>query len=194
MASYIGVTNPRVTSTVFGGDQLPKQWLLRPISMAAACWLLVADGFPKTAETASHFVGAFSRSPAHPVNVKASSRTMILIPAAYPYLRALSVIVAPTSASGTMRLGGGSIAWANRDVRMTDDSESAWHREQIAKKTAHFSMSWKRVTPRGRGLSRDPIRDPQGADRPIRTYRRRQRKAVRPHTVSEPSCKRIITQ
>jgi hypothetical protein len=67
------------------GDQLPKQWLLRPISMAAARWLLVADGIPKTAETASHFVGAFSRSPAHPVNVKASSRTMILIWAAYPY-------------------------------------------------------------------------------------------------------------
>jgi hypothetical protein len=67
------------------GDQFPKQWLLRPISIAAACWRLVADGFPKTAETASHFVGAFSRSPAHPVNIKAnSSAATILIRRAYP--------------------------------------------------------------------------------------------------------------
>jgi hypothetical protein len=53
--------------------------LFRPISIAAASWLRVADGFDKTADTASHFVGAFSRSPAHPVNMKASSRTTILI-------------------------------------------------------------------------------------------------------------------
>jgi hypothetical protein len=59
--------------------QLPKQWLLRPISIAAASWLRVVDGFAKTAETALHFVGACSRSPAHPVNMKASNRTMILI-------------------------------------------------------------------------------------------------------------------
>jgi hypothetical protein len=59
--------------------QLPKQWLLRPISIAAASWLRVVDGFAKTAETALHFVGACSRPPAHPVNMKASNRTMILI-------------------------------------------------------------------------------------------------------------------
>jgi hypothetical protein len=58
---------------------------LRPISIAAARWLFVADGFPKTAETASHFVGALSRSPAHPVNIKAnSSAATILILTAYP--------------------------------------------------------------------------------------------------------------
>jgi hypothetical protein len=55
------------------------------ISIAASSWRRVVDGFDKTAETASHFVGAFSRSPAHPVNVKASSRTMILIRAAYSF-------------------------------------------------------------------------------------------------------------
>jgi hypothetical protein len=73
------------TSLYVRGDQLPKQWLLRPISIAAACWLLVAAGFPRTAETASHLVGAFSRSPAHPVNIKAnSSAAKILIRSAYP--------------------------------------------------------------------------------------------------------------
>jgi len=64
--------------------QLPKQWLVRPISIAAASWLRVADGFDKTAETASHFVGALSRSPVHPANMKANIRTMILIRAVYP--------------------------------------------------------------------------------------------------------------
>jgi hypothetical protein len=67
------------------GDQLPKQWLLRPISIAAARWPFVADGFPKTAETASHLVGAFSRSPAHPASIKAnSSAATIFIRPAYP--------------------------------------------------------------------------------------------------------------
>jgi hypothetical protein len=65
------------------GGQFPKQWLFRPISIAAASWLRVTDGFPKTAETASHFVGAFIRSPAHPVNMKPSSITMILIRVVY---------------------------------------------------------------------------------------------------------------
>jgi hypothetical protein len=63
--------------------QFPKQWLVRPISIAAASWRGVVDGFDKTAETASHLVGVFSRSPAHPVNIKANSRIMILIPAVY---------------------------------------------------------------------------------------------------------------
>jgi hypothetical protein len=64
------------------GVQFPKQWLFRPISIAAASWLRVTDGFDKTAETASHFVGALSRSPAHPVKIKADNRTMILMRAA----------------------------------------------------------------------------------------------------------------
>jgi len=67
------------------GVQFPKQWLSRPISIAAASCLRVTDGFDKTAETASHFVGALRRSPAHPVNIKANSRTMILIRPIYPY-------------------------------------------------------------------------------------------------------------
>jgi hypothetical protein len=58
--------------------------LSRPISIAAATWSRVADGFDKTAETASHFVDALSRSPVHPVNAKANSRAMILIRAVYP--------------------------------------------------------------------------------------------------------------
>jgi hypothetical protein len=61
------------------GDQFPKQWLFRPISIAAASCRRVVDGFDNTAETASHFVGAFSRSPAHPVSVNTSSMIMILI-------------------------------------------------------------------------------------------------------------------
>jgi hypothetical protein len=65
--------------------QFPKQWLFRPISIAAASCLRVTDGFDKTAETASHFVGAFRRSPAHPVNITANRRIMILIRAIYPY-------------------------------------------------------------------------------------------------------------
>jgi hypothetical protein len=69
----------------FAGDQFPKQWLLRPISIAAARWRFVADEFPKTAETASHLVGAFSRSPAHPASIKAnSSAAKIFIRSAYP--------------------------------------------------------------------------------------------------------------
>jgi hypothetical protein len=67
------------------GDQLPKQWLLRPISIAAARWPFVADEFPKTAETASHLVGAFSRSPAHPASIKANnSAAKIFIRSTYP--------------------------------------------------------------------------------------------------------------
>jgi hypothetical protein len=65
--------------------QFPKQWLFRPISIAAASCLRVTDGFDNTAETASHFVGAFRRSPAHPVNITANRRIMILIRATYPY-------------------------------------------------------------------------------------------------------------
>jgi hypothetical protein len=65
------------------GVQFPKQWLLRPISIAAASCLRVTVGFDKTAETASHFVGAFRRSPAHPVNISANRRIMILIRAIY---------------------------------------------------------------------------------------------------------------
>jgi hypothetical protein len=64
--------------------------LLRPISIAAASWLRVVDGFDKTAETASHFVGVLSRSPPHHANMKANSRTMILILAVYPNSVALS--------------------------------------------------------------------------------------------------------
>jgi hypothetical protein len=60
-------------------DQFPKQWLFRPISIAAASCRRVVGGFDNTAETASHFVGAFSRSPAHPVSIQASRMTMILI-------------------------------------------------------------------------------------------------------------------
>jgi hypothetical protein len=67
------------------GDQFPKQWLLRPISIAAARWPFVVDELPKTAETASHLVGAFSRSPAHPASIKAnSSAAKIFIRPAYP--------------------------------------------------------------------------------------------------------------
>ena len=47
--------------------------------MADATWARVADGFAKTAETASHFVGALKRSPAHPANVRANNMAMILI-------------------------------------------------------------------------------------------------------------------
>src|SRR5258708_17501912 len=54
------------------GGHVPKHRLCRPISIAAATWPRVADGFDKTAETASHFVDAFSRSPAQPVNMKAN--------------------------------------------------------------------------------------------------------------------------
>jgi hypothetical protein len=72
------------------GSQFPKQWLFRPISIAAASWRRVVDGFDKTAETASHFVGALSRSPAHAANMKANSRTMSLIRTAYPYWRFVS--------------------------------------------------------------------------------------------------------
>jgi hypothetical protein len=85
------------------GVQFPKQWLLRPISIAAASCLRVTDGFDKTAETASHFVGAFSRSPAHPVNISANRRIMILIRAIYPYLpplRGLSRVCRLQGASG----------------------------------------------------------------------------------------------
>jgi hypothetical protein len=67
----------------FAWRQFPKQWLVRPISIAAASWRGVVDGLDKTAETASHFVGALSRSPAHPVNMTANSRIMILIRAFY---------------------------------------------------------------------------------------------------------------
>jgi hypothetical protein len=74
-----------VSPPKFCGGQFPKQWRFRPISIAAASWRRVVDGFDKTAETASQFVGALSRSPAHPANMKANSRTMILIRAAYPY-------------------------------------------------------------------------------------------------------------
>jgi len=63
--------------------QLPKQWLLRPISIAAASWPRVVDELDKTAETAPHLLGAFSRSPAHPVNAKTNNRTRILIRAVY---------------------------------------------------------------------------------------------------------------
>jgi hypothetical protein len=62
--------------------------LLRPISIAIACWSRVADGFPKTAETVSHFVRRVSRSPVHPANIKASNRNMILIRAPYSNLLA----------------------------------------------------------------------------------------------------------
>jgi hypothetical protein len=48
--------------------------------MAAAIWARVADGFAKTAETASHFVAALNRSPAQPVNMRANNTAMIFIP------------------------------------------------------------------------------------------------------------------
>jgi hypothetical protein len=74
-----------LTSFHVRGDQFPKQWLLRPISIAAARWPFVVDELPKTAETASHLVGAFSRSPAHPASIKAnSSAAKIFIRPAYP--------------------------------------------------------------------------------------------------------------
>ena len=66
-------------SPLIRGGHVPKHRLFRPISIAAATWPRVADGFDKTAETASHFVGAFSRSPAQPVNMKANNRATILI-------------------------------------------------------------------------------------------------------------------
>ena len=69
---------------------MPKHRLFRPISIATATWSRVADGFDKTAETSSHFVDALSRSPVHPGNVKANSRTMILIRVVYPDLRSLA--------------------------------------------------------------------------------------------------------
>src|SRR5258708_30404248 len=82
------------------GGHVPKHRLFRPISIAAATWPRVADGFDKTAETASHFVDAFSRSPAHPANTKANSRAMILIGAiyansAFPFAGFSSALVAP---------------------------------------------------------------------------------------------------
>jgi hypothetical protein len=50
-----------------------------------------ADGFAKTAETVSHFDRRVSsRSPAHPANVRADSRAVILIRAFYPNLQSLS--------------------------------------------------------------------------------------------------------
>jgi hypothetical protein len=58
---------------------VPKHRLFRPISIAIATWSRVANGFDKTAETASHFVDTLRRSPVHPVNMKADSRAMILI-------------------------------------------------------------------------------------------------------------------
>jgi hypothetical protein len=61
------------------GGPVPKHPLFRPISIAVANWSRVADGFDITAETASHFVDALSRSPVHPVSTKANSRAMILI-------------------------------------------------------------------------------------------------------------------
>jgi hypothetical protein len=61
------------------GCHVPKHRLFRPISIAVATWSRVADGFDKTAETASHFVDALSRSPAHPVSIRANSSTAILI-------------------------------------------------------------------------------------------------------------------
>ena len=69
---------------------MPKHRLFRPISMAAATWARVADGFAKTAETASHFVGALNRSPAHPANVRTNNMAMILILAVYANSEALS--------------------------------------------------------------------------------------------------------
>jgi hypothetical protein len=66
-------------SQLCGGGHVPKHRLSRPISIAMATWSRVADGFDKTAETASHFVDALNRSPVHPVNMKANNRTMILI-------------------------------------------------------------------------------------------------------------------
>jgi hypothetical protein len=71
---------------------VPKHRLSRPISIAIATWSRVADGFDKTAETVSHFVDALSRSPAHPINMKANSRAMILIRAAYPDLRSCTTL------------------------------------------------------------------------------------------------------
>jgi hypothetical protein len=71
---------------------MPVHWLFRPISIAVATWSRVEDGFDKTAETSSHFVDALSRSPVHPVNMKANNRTMILIGASYPDLRSLSEV------------------------------------------------------------------------------------------------------
>src|SRR5258705_4594504 len=73
------MTVPALRATVsplIRGGHVPKHRLFRPISMT---WPRVADGFDKTAETASHFVGAFSRSPAQPVNMKANNRATILI-------------------------------------------------------------------------------------------------------------------
>jgi hypothetical protein len=61
------------------GGHVPKHRLFRPSSIAVATWSRVADGFDKTAETASHFVDALRRSPAHPVSRKANSRTVILM-------------------------------------------------------------------------------------------------------------------
>jgi hypothetical protein len=58
---------------------MPVHWLFRPISIAVATWSRVEDGFDNTAETSSHFVDALSRSPVHPVDMKANSRAMILI-------------------------------------------------------------------------------------------------------------------
>ena len=74
---------PPVKTAIIRGGHVPKHRLFRPISIAAATWPRVADGFDKTAETASHFVGAFSRSPAQPVNMKANNRATILIGAIY---------------------------------------------------------------------------------------------------------------
>ena len=59
---------------------MPVHWLFRPISIAVATCSRVEDGFDNTAETSFHFVDALSRSPVHPVSMKANRRTaMILI-------------------------------------------------------------------------------------------------------------------
>jgi hypothetical protein len=74
-------------------DQSPKQWLFWPISIAAAYCRRAVGGFDNTAETASHFVGTFSRSPARPVSMKTSSMTIILIRASYPSAGIGAVVV-----------------------------------------------------------------------------------------------------
>jgi hypothetical protein len=71
--------------------------LFRPISIASTTSARVADGFDKTAETVWHFVRPVSRSPAHPVNIKAKNRIMILIRAVYPKSVSLSGFSAKAS-------------------------------------------------------------------------------------------------
>jgi len=88
-----GASGRRVYSSRFSarrGGAVPKHPLFRPISIAAATWSRVADGFPKTAETASHFVGDLRRSPMHPANMKANNRAMILMREVYPNYRRMS--------------------------------------------------------------------------------------------------------